>query len=396
LNILIATHDLINEKCHLMPWRTVCEITQHLQAKGHEVRLVSLGEKKEKVRSTKFSFDILEIRKSPNHLQDDLRTIFYDTPPDAIFWPVGWREPIKRIRIIGHFGIPILGYFPGGCYSLQSVLYAIRHVGFRAILPYLFESICQQVRPLNFLKKNGFRCLISMTKMTSERAIASGWSKNQIFTIPPGRNNRSIDMETRSLPASILEWLKKSPFYLFMGPPSKIRGVFEMLEAFDKAAARIQDICLVCLFRPDDVLDSGHIRKRIRSLKYHNRVFANWESLEKEELNAFVKSCHAVIMPFLLVPSEIPLSIIETMAWGKPVITTTSSGTGNFVSPFGIVTRPGSIDLLAKAFVDLIEDPNLYRDKCKVAVKGYSLHPTWEEISLSWLNAAKSAINAPH
>jgi len=379
-----------------MPWRTVCEVTHHLQEKGHEVLLISLGEKKEKVKSTKFSFDILKIRKSPNHLHGDLQEIFYGMQPDVIFWPVGWRESIRRTRIIGNFSIPIVGYFPGGCYSFQSVLYAIRHVGFRAVLPYMVESICQQVRPLNFLKKNGFRCLISMTNMTSEKAIASGWSRKQIFTIPPGRNTKSIDKKTRSLPASTLAWLKKRPFYLFMGPPSRIRGVYEMLEAFDKAAAMIQDVCLVCLFRPDDVLDSRHIRRRIRSLKYHNRVFVSWKSLGKEELNAFIKSCHAVIMPFLLVPSEIPLSIIETMAWGKPVITTTSGGTGNFVSPFGIVTQPGSIDLLAKAFVDLIEEPNLYRNKCKAAVKGYSLHPTWEEISLSWLNAAKATINAQH
>jgi len=379
-----------------MPWRTVCEVTQHMQAKGHKVFLISLGKRKGKVKSTKFSFDILEIRKSPKYLQDDLQNIFSCIHHDVVFWPVGWRESIRRIRIIGDFGIPIVGYFPGGCYSFQSVLFAIRHVGFRAILPYLLESVCQQVRPLNFLKKNGFRRLISMTKMTSDRAIASGWSRDQVYTIPPGRNNKIIDRKTQSLPASILTWLKNRPYYLFVGPPSRIRGVYEMLEAFDKAAARIRDLCLICLFRPDDILDSGHIRGRIQSLKYKNRVFAIWESLGKEELNAFVKSCHAIIMPFLLVPSEIPLSIIETMAWGKPVITTTSGGTGKFVSPFGIVTQPGSIDSLAKAFVDLIEDPNLYRDKCKVAVKGYSLHPTWEEISLSWLNAAKSAINTPY
>ena len=154
MNILIASHDLINEKCHLMPWRTVCEVTQHLQAKGHKVLLISLGEKKEKVKSTKFSFDILEIRKSPNHLHGDLQEIFYGMQPDVILWPIGWRESIRRTRIIGDFGIPIVGYFPGGCYSFQSVLYAIRHVGFRAVLPYMVESICQQVRPLNFLKKN--------------------------------------------------------------------------------------------------------------------------------------------------------------------------------------------------------------------------------------------------
>jgi hypothetical protein len=41
-----------------------------------------------------------------------------------------------------------------------------------------------------------------------------------------------------------------------MGPPSMIRGVLEMLDAFDRAAEKHPDICLVCLFRPDSRLDN--------------------------------------------------------------------------------------------------------------------------------------------
>ena len=101
-----------------------------------------------------------------------------------------------------------------------------------------------------------------------------------------------------------------------MGPPGRIRGVFELLGAFEKAADKLKDICLICLFRADGLLDTEKIRGILSKMKNRNRIYTIWESLDIRELYSFIKACHAQILPFILIPSEIPLAIIETIPAG--------------------------------------------------------------------------------
>ena len=237
--------------------------------------------------------------------------------------------------------------------------------------------------------------MIAITDLTARWIIKAGWPEDRIIVIPPGKEERITDRNAE-LQDSIKNWLAGRPFYLFMGPPGKIRGVYELLRAFEKTADKLRDICLVCLFRADGQLDAEKIRDILSKMKNRNRIYTVWESLDKRVLDSFLKACHAHILPFVLIPSEIPLSIIETMAWGKPVITTKSGGTGEFVLPFGIALPPGDVHALVRAMVDLAVDTSLYKEKCRIAADSYRSHPTLEGVSALWLKVAESVVGACH
>lgn len=394
MKFLIATHNLTEENCHLMPWRAVCEVTNHLQNMGQNVTLVSFGVNKGEIPSNRLPQGTREIRKSYDHIKDDLRDLFALETPSVVFWPIAWREPRRRIRIVGDLGIPLVGYFAGGCYSFTSTLYASKRIGFRAALPYIFESLSPKSRQVKVFRENGFRRMIAITEMTAESAANAGWPKKSINVIPPGRDEEPIGLKASDLPRDFVCWLGKRPYYLFSGPPGAIRGIYELLEAFNTAAEKHQDICLVTLFRSVAPLEAEKIRARVNGLSHRDRVYTVWKSLEKKNLDSFISNCHAVVLPFVLVPSEIPLTIIESMAWGKPVITTVPSGTGEFVRRFGAVARIGDVNNLAQIMVDLVNDQTLYSEKCKVTLEKYKNHPTWKEVALEWLEVGKSVISA--
>ena len=101
-----------------------------------------------------------------------------------------------------------------------------------------------------------------------------------------------------------------------------------------------------------------------------------------------------MIFPFVLVPSEIPLTIIESMGWGKPIIATVPSGTGEFVQGFGAVAKIGDAHDLARIMVNLITDKMLYSAKSKAMLEKYRNHPSWREVALKWLEVGKSVISA--
>ena len=390
---LIVTHDLINEKSHLMPWRTLCEVTNNFRKHGHDVTFISLDDNRVHLGDTHLPEGVLPIRKSYHHLASDLAKLFRTKKPDVIFWPISWREPRRRTKITASFGVPIIGYFPGGCYLLSSVFYAIKMISLKASIPYLLEAVAPKSRQIAFFKSHGFRHMIAITDLTARWVIRAGWPEDRIIVIPPGKEKK-ITAKNAELQGTVKKWLAGRPFYLFMGPPDKIRGVYELLRAFDKTADKLRNICLICLFRADGRLDTEKIRDILSKLKNRNRIYTIWESLGKSELDSFLNACHAQILPFILIPSEIPLAVIETMAFGKPVITTKSGGTGEFVLPFGIAVPPGDVDALVQAMVDLVENQSLYEEKCRSAADNYQIHPSWEDVSLQWIKVAESVLEA--
>ncbi len=130
----------------------------------------------------------------------------------------------------------------------------------------------------------------------------------------------------------------------------------------------------------------------VEGRSHAERIFCVWESVAKADLNAFLEACHAVVLPFLLVPSEIPLAIIEAAGHHKPVITTGPGGTADFVREFGLAVPAGQSKALAEAMLRLLEDKQLHADKCGAAQRIYATHPTWDEVARSWLSIAAHAI----
>jgi hypothetical protein len=82
---------------HLMPWRTLCEVTEHLRNFYHDVTLISLGSVKKKIEGDILPQETFEIRKKVSFLQQDLSEIVHAKNPDIIYWPISWREPRWRI-----------------------------------------------------------------------------------------------------------------------------------------------------------------------------------------------------------------------------------------------------------------------------------------------------------
>ncbi len=391
MKILVVVHDLITEKSHLMPWRTCCEAVNHLAREGYDAHLLSLGKGKAHLQGGLIPSNTRQIRKKKQWFEQDLNDEISRFCPDVIIWPVSWRENTYRLRVVTQTNIPVVVWFPGGVYSFSACVHAIKVLRFKAILPYLRECLSDKKKRVRTFKKNRVRATLAMTGATARNIVDAGWPSSCSFVVPPGKD-KAIAPHNGSLPDSVGSWLQDKPYYLYMGPPSGIRGIYDLLEAFELAALTNQDIRLICLFRSDAVLDMEDIKNRISAMKSCSRIYCVWESLPRDVLNAYMSSCHAVTMPFIFVPSEIPLAIIEVMAWGKPVITTSPGGTGEFVSTFGISAKVGDKAALAKALIDLEVDRELYEFKCIQSRQAFESHPDWGSVAESWLEVAEFAV----
>lgn len=385
MRILVVTHDLTERNAHLMPWRTVCEVVCRSRERGFEARLLSFGDQNVSLTGYGIPSDTISIVKHRNTLKDAINTAVESWPCDVIVWPLVWREPAWRVRVASGLGIPLVGYFPGGVYRLVDTLYAAKRIGLRNALPYIAEAVYPKSRQVTLWKKLGFIQLIAMTELTADAAIKNGWAGDNIEAIPPGRDVMENPLPQSGLPAEFREWRGERPYYLFAGPPSGIRGIYELLESFERVAEKNNEACLVCLFRSDAPLESERLKRVISNMKFSDRIYVTWESVGKAVYEAFLSECHAVVLPFVTVPSEIPLAIIETMRYEKPVITTMTGGTGDWVRSFGVAIALGATGALAESMLRLLLDNDYYKDRCNAVRMAYLAHPTWDDMTDKWL-----------
>jgi glycosyltransferase involved in cell wall biosynthesis len=388
MNVLIATHDMIARKAHLMPWRVISEVAKSRTPTDTVVFIASLT-----TGATDPSppDNVYLISKEKGELSDALHRFVTEHSIDVVIWPVTWREPKWRIRIVAALPVARVAYFPGGVYDLRACLYAMRHLGTRMTLPYLLDSLISPRRLVRQLAQAGFTDLIALSNLTRSIAETAGWTAERTHCVMPGKDAPEKSSPA-NLPRETEQWLCGAPYFLFMGPPSRIRGIFEMLTAFEVAAQQDESVRLVCLFRADDKLDSEAIRTLIDRSKHRERISAVWESVSGSELHAFMHGALSIVMPFILVPSEIPLAIIEAMAHGKPVISTASGGTGQFVSQFGFATAVGDTAALAHAMLTLAGDENLRRDKAQRARALHEELGDWREMADRWMTIARMAL----
>jgi glycosyltransferase involved in cell wall biosynthesis len=395
MRIAIYTSDLVEENRHLMPWRMVLEIARAARDAGHQTKVLSGRRHPTGDRWTYGRCLVEEIEKPyADASRDNLQRVLQRGGFEVLFWPVAWCSARRQGALLGKISVPIVWYVPGACYLPHQALRALPELGARSAFPFLLQALYPKRRLVKRLRRPAASLMITASPFNRSAVCRAGWPADDVFVVPPGKpvDRASTDGQEPIVFHAMQGRLRGRPFYLYLGPPTQIRGIRQLLEAFNLLARRRADVCLICLFRSDPQTDVGAVRRMVEGGLHAERIFCVWDSVRRIDLEAFLEACHAVVLPFLLVPSEIPLAIIEAAGHHKPVITTGPGGTADFVRPFGLAVPSGRRQALADAMLGLLEDEQLYADKCAAARRMYAAHPTWEQVARSWLLIAAHAI----
>lgn len=391
MKIAIYTNDLNEHNIHLMPWRTVLEVAACLNRSGQNSIILSGSQKGDEPDWTSKKTHIKAVQKPLNKVGlDKLAAICRDERVQVLYWPLDWSGPRIDVLLLENAGLRVIWYVPGAYYRLLPVVKAVPYVSLKAVLPYLVQAMMPKRYFVHQLIKKGVRPLIMMSDFSRAMAIRGGYPEKFVFSIPPGKAPLVGSNHKSSIFEETKEKIGDRPYFLFFGPPQAIRGVVQILKAFKRILSKNAEVCLVCLFRKDKELDAESLRERIENIKFGKQLICMWESVNKADLDLFLRHCYAVVKPFLLVPSEIPLAVIETAGYGKPVIVTGPDGTGCFAEQFGLMVPPANSRALAGAMLQLLKDSNLYSEKCSAASQVYQNHPTWRQVALEWLEVGYS------
>jgi len=93
-----------------------------------------------------------------------------------------------------------------------------------------------------------------------------------------------------------------------------------------------------------------------------------------------------------------PVSIMESLALGVPVVATDAGGTSEAAGPAGVIVGIDDIDALATAWVDLARDPARMRELSLLAAKqaeNFSIQRAVEEIGRIYDATTTSTADRP-
>ncbi|MCD8235918.1 MAG: glycosyltransferase [Prevotellaceae bacterium] len=370
MRIGIYTTDLFHGREHLMPWRTVIEISRRLGQKGHDVIIINGGVENVSLEG----INVVTVNKG----YPSLLSFAKERQLDALFVEMKWREALKSLKAFKALPCKKIAYFTGGVYDLQSVFCLKRYASFSDVKPYLLECLSPKCLLGIKLKDAGFNHCIGLTRKTA--VICKIATKIDTACIYPGK-----DLFDKLKPDyTIIDkyGLKGQKYICFTGAPAPTRGAEMLLEAICRN--KMSNAKFVFLMRKDVGSNFNKITNYTKRIPEEKLIIIE-DRLSREQLKAFFSSAWYMVLPFIIIPSEVPLTYFEIMQCGTPIITFENGGSsdylreGMFISPKNI---SGMVNTLSLAW----ENSSLRKEKKRAAIRIMQNHPTWDEVTSEWEN----------
>ncbi len=371
--IAIYTIDYLPERERLMPWRTVAEVAKYLHGQGHDVTILNGYSDATEIKDfVTGKVPVKGIRHSYPTLVDVVR----DMEISTVAVPVTWRDGLKDWSAFKKTNCKKVAYFAGGVYRVQDALKLWRGSSLGISKPYLLESIVPKYVLTRKLADAGFTEVVGLTPYTAERVVQHPPLK--VSYILPGKDAfEALPEDMAILRKYNLEGKK---FLLYTGAPSPVRGSEWLLQAVGRIQAA--DFQLVMLMRTDVGSDFQRFEQKLKQLKHPERVVIVCEKLTREQLKAFFSHAYAMVLPFIVIPSEIPLTYYEALSCGTPVVTFSNGGTTQYLKGLSLARK--SVEELARKMAELWTDTSLRKYLSQEAIACMSGHPNWLEVGCQW------------
>ena len=372
--IAIYTYDLFPGREYLMPWRTILEVASVFKTKSYKVIIINACHDMTYCKS--YDWHGIYI-KSLEIGYDKLADVINELNIELVFIPFTWRDGLKSMSIIGRISCKKIAYLPGGVYDCHSANLLRKFSSFSVAKPYFLESIIPKRLLAINLANHGISHTIGLTPLTTD--IARKNRMPETIYICPGND----DFKNISSDYSTIEnyGLKDKKWLLFSGASAPTRGAEILLKAVD--ILKIEQLRLVMLMRSDIGSQNKNFEDSIKRMRHPERVIIIRDKINRNQLRAFFEVAWYAVLPFIVIPSEIPLTYFELLSCGTPIVTFDNGGTTAYLRPALLIAQK-SVKGLSNAIEKAWNDDTLHGYKCKAGLDLMANHPDWQTVGLKW------------
>lgn len=379
MKVIFVTVDLLKGREYLMPWRTILEVAKVMNCNGHQAIILNGCYDKSVAEDREWQgVGILSVENAAEALIAKCGEL----KPDVMFIPFTFRSGWKASQWPAKLDCKKIGYMAGGVYDLKSVRLLKSVAGWDLTRPYLLEALTPKSVFVNTMHKTGVDHIIGLTDVTSRVLRSNGYLN--VTTIYPGQD--AFEQIVQDNSALEKYNLKGKKWLLFSGAPAPTRGADILLKAVDQAYD--DSIRLVLLMRTDVGSEYESFNNIFNCMKHPERVQIIREKVNREQLRAFFENAWYGLLPFVVIPSELPLTYFELLSCGTPIITFKNGGTTEYLKD-GLLIADKSVKGLTRALDIAWGDEVLRNTLSENGKRIMKDHPTWGQIGIEWIKLLK-------
>jgi glycosyltransferase involved in cell wall biosynthesis len=139
--------------------------------------------------------------------------------------------------------------------------------------------------------------------------------------------------------------------------------------------------------------EEKYLEKLIDRLGVKDNVQIVSGLLSREKLVEFVQMSDVIVLPFKLLQSETPLSVLEAMSLGKVVVTTRIRTLGEIVGKDrGVLIEASDSDQLEEAILQIVNG-KIDSERIKANAREYvASMPTWTDVTERTISVLENAV----
>ena len=363
----------------LQPWLTVHEVAKILIASGWTVHLITdvempptLADMRHHYVKTMRPANAREVLAIIDEIQPD-RVVVLATPLNLVL--SSWYKSV-HCKLIAFLSYPF--------YTRAEFARALPHLTREELIMYGRHILVPRFLWARTLRKF-YSSVIAQSHRTASRVAEAAGSGIPAYGLKAG-----LDLEFWTPSETAVHRQTSLTRFLYVGSAKSIRGFDVLLAAFRRLKGQAVELRILARgSTPDEV---GRLRRlvdtRVGSLRAHVEIIGGW--VDRERYRDELRAADAVVLPFVLVPSELPVSVIECIACGTPVIATDIDGLPDAVGSAGVIVRSGSVKALADAMRDLSATParvDQLRTRCRDARNDML---DWSDVGRAWIQTLSS------
>ena len=371
MRIVFFIYDFVSAKLPLQPWLTVYSLSERLAERGHDVYIVSDIQEPASVPGAT-SLNVASLRGSN---AEELRSLLVDIRPDALVMlptPLNistsfWLDDLD-CRRIGFASYPF--------YNFKELLVAARCIGLLQVIDYVKQLLVPKSIWARAVRRH-LDGLVAQSSTTSGRLLRLLDHRPICHCIPPG-----VELSEWPYFASNDKEETSQVKLLYMGAAIPIRGFDIALQAL--ALVPDKRIRLRILARGADSVALDGLRAAVVSLGIESRVDIEGGWIDRARLIDEIHAADVVLQPFVLVPSELPVTAMEVIACGTPVIGSAIDGMPSTIGSAGTVVAQGNPVALARAIESYAND-SCVRDSWRMGcIEQRRAMLGWDEVTSQW------------
>lgn len=372
MRIVFISSGIVEGNKRVQPWNYLLQGANALRQNGHQVCFLSDGSTSE---ISDGNFDLFSVSRVPSLREwplfenSELVRQLREQKPDLIFLHVGLTN-LLRLRTYQKISLPLVGVFTSPIYNINDLIHLgisrlVRNRGLSAV--HVLGALIPSLMVRRAIEESGFKKLIVECETTRLALIEKGVRKNHLQIIRPVIGQSWFQVaKSISNCAHLRESFGFEPddFIVgYFGSPSPLRGLETLIRAVHKAAQanpRIKLLILSRILNKVNQKDADESFEMIKKNHLEPRTRTVTAILPQEQLIEYLYACDTVALPFELVPSDVPMSILETMALGIPLITSNVACIPEMVpNGAGICVPPRDMSSMVDAIQTLANDLRL-------------------------------------